>query len=216
MIPGPGFIFDCVNAAWYYAEDKPFEAAMSAAAAIPGLGEYATSSKLLGKGGKALELFGKGGGKLRPAFAGIGELADDFALELVPVLTKEQSAAIKGLIKAIKEKNNVPENELDSETNARIGRPTGKVKSNFGNEYDLTPYDNHYDVYKNPGPRGEPNTSVDIHDSEGNFVTRRWYDSDGRAVRDIDMTQHKNPKQHPEFPHEHIWDWSKGFPPKRI
>lgn len=24
------------------------------------------------------------------------------------------------------------------------------------------------------------------------------------------MTDHRNPKTHPEVPHEHTWDWSSG------
>ena len=33
------------------------------------------------------------------------------------------------------------------------------------------------------------------------------YDAEGNAYRDIDMTNHRNPKNHPEYPHEHIWEW---------
>ena len=64
----------------------------------------------------------------------------------------------------------------------------------------------------NPGVNGLPHSSVDILNSEGNLATRRWYDADGRAVRDVDMTNHGNPKIHSEWPHEHFWDWSSGIP----
>lgn len=87
-----------------------------------------------------------------------------------------------------------------------------KAISNLGNEIDITPSSNHSTVPKNPGPKGTPNSSVDILDDAGNIVTRRWYDSNGNAYRDVDMTNHGNPKTHPEHPHEHTWDWSGGNP----
>jgi len=34
-------------------------------------------------------------------------------------------------------------------------------------------------------------------------MTRRWYDSNGDQIRDLDMTDHNNPSKHPEWPHEH-------------
>lgn len=80
-----------------------------------------------------------------------------------------------------------------------------KVTSNLGNEIDITPSNNHTTVTKNPGPKGIPDSSVDILDKQGNVVTRRWFDSNGNAYRDVDMTNHGNPKMHPEWPHEHIW-----------
>ena len=42
--------------------------------------------------------------------------------------------------------------------------------------------------------------------------TRRWFGPDGKASRDVDYTDHGNPKAHPEVPHEHIWDWGKNPP----
>ncbi|MFR3037863.1 MAG: hypothetical protein ACLTLY_03520 [Agathobacter rectalis] len=70
----------------------------------------------------------------------------------------------------------------------------------LGNEIDITPSLKHTSVNKNPGPYGEVNTSVDILDAEGNIKTRRWYDSEGKAYRDVDMSDHGNPKEHPEVP----------------
>ena len=43
--------------------------------------------------------------------------------------------------------------------------------------------------------------SVDILDDQGNIITRRGYDSNGNAYRDVDMTNHGNSKTHPEYPH---------------
>ncbi|MGN0495979.1 MAG: hypothetical protein ACI4GW_07110, partial [Lachnospiraceae bacterium] len=86
------------------------------------------------------------------------------------------------------------------------------ITSTLGNEIDVTPSSNHTSVNKNPGPYGEANTSVDILDAEGNIKTRRWYDSDGKAYRDVDMSDHGNPKEHPEVPHEHTWEYNNGKP----
>ena len=95
------------------------------------------------------------------------------------------------------------------------GAPNGvgnSVTSNTGKTINTTPSANHTTVTKNPGPRGQPNSSVDILDRQGNLATRRWFDSNGRAVRDVDFTNHGKPKHHPQWPHEHPWDWSSGNP----
>ena len=52
-------------------------------------------------------------------------------------------------------------------------------------------------------------------DGEGNLVTRRWYDSNGKAVRDVDFTNHGNAKNHPEWPHEHFWSYDVNGNPTR-
>ncbi|MCB5540281.1 hypothetical protein [[Ruminococcus] lactaris] len=49
-------------------------------------------------------------------------------------------------------------------------------------------------------------------DDQGNIITRRGYDSNGNAYRDVDMTNHGNSKTHPEYPHEHTWNWSDDIP----
>ena len=86
------------------------------------------------------------------------------------------------------------------------------IISTLGNEIDITPSLKHTSVNKNPGPYGEVNTSVDILDAEGNIKTRRWYDSEGKAYRDVDMSDHGNHKEHPEVPHEHTWEYNNGKP----
>ena len=86
------------------------------------------------------------------------------------------------------------------------------VTTNKGNEVDITPNKNHTSTTENPGVYGDKNSSVDILDENGNVKTRRWYDENGKAYRDVDMTNHGNPKNHPEWPHEHFWDWSSGRP----
>jgi hypothetical protein len=99
----------------------------------------------------------------------------------------------------------VPENEPNPEEN-------DTVTSNKGNDYDNKPSDNHSVTDGNPVKNQEPNSSVDIKDKNGNIVRRRWFDENGDAKRDLDYTNHGNPKEHPEVPHEHYWDWSKDFP----
>ena len=47
---------------------------------------------------------------------------------------------------------------------------------------------------------------------ENGKKTRRWYDSEGKAYRDVDMSDHGNPKEHPEVPHEHTWEYNNGKP----
>ncbi|WP_339099576.1 T7SS effector LXG polymorphic toxin [Enterococcus sp. DIV0849a] len=89
------------------------------------------------------------------------------------------------------------------------------IKNNLGKEIDITPSKAHTKVNKNPGPFGEPNSSVDILDSKGELTTRRFYDDTGKAVRDVDMTNHGNPKQHPEYPHEHKWKYDPNGKPTR-
>ncbi|MDF7683513.1 minor capsid protein [Lactobacillus sp. ESL0679] len=41
--------------------------------------------------------------------------------------------------------------------------------------------------------------------SDGQVVRYRYYDESGYVDKDLDMTDHGNPKQHPIVPHLHIW-----------
>ena len=90
----------------------------------------------------------------------------------------------------------------NNKAESKSGRTT-KVTSNLGNEIDITPSANHTTTTKNPGLKGTPNSSIDIVDSDGNIKTRRWFDTDGIQMRDVDFTNHGNEKLHPEWPHEH-------------
>ena len=103
---------------------------------------------------------------------------------------------------------------MEAESDASLGYaqtrgiPT-KITSSLGNEIDIPPSGSHSTVTKDPGCKGTPNSSVDILDDAGNVAARRWYDSNGNVYRDVDMTNHGNPKTHPEWPHEHIWELEK-------
>ncbi|MEC0488108.1 T7SS effector LXG polymorphic toxin [Bacillus glycinifermentans] len=92
------------------------------------------------------------------------------------------------------------------------------VTSNKGKNIDITPSPNHTTTTSIPHPgKGVPNSSVDVVDKKtGEVKTRRYYDSEGRAVRDVDFTNHGNPKQHPEWPHEHVFEWNDDGKFKRI
>lgn len=126
---------------------------------------------------------------------GTGNLAED-----VGKAGKGLEGAAKGAESAAEDAGKVVES----------GKKT--IISTLGNEIDITPSLKHTSVNKNPGPYGEVNTSVDILDAEGNIKTRRWYDSEGKAYRDVDMSDHGNPKEHPEVPHEHTWEYNNGKP----
>lgn len=62
--------------------------------------------------------------------------------------------------------------------------------------------------------KGTPNSVLQKYDSSGNLVRERYYDSNGLALKDIDYTDHGNPKAH-KVPHEHNWDWSDPDNPIR-
>ncbi len=38
----------------------------------------------------------------------------------------------------------------------------------------------------------------------------RHYGTDGWVDKDIDYTDHGNPKRHPKVPHTHPWEWVNG------
>ncbi len=38
----------------------------------------------------------------------------------------------------------------------------------------------------------------------------RYYGADGLPEKDIDYTDHGNPKTHPKVPHIHPWKWVNG------
>lgn len=59
-----------------------------------------------------------------------------------------------------------------------------------------------------------PNSVTQKYDNSNKLVTERYYDKNGRCIKDIDYTDHGNPKAH-KVPHEHDWDWSEPKNPKR-
>lgn len=65
----------------------------------------------------------------------------------------------------------------ESGKNAGESGTREKTTTNLGNEIDITPSDNHTAVSEKLGVKGNPNSSVDILDEQGNVITRRWYDA---------------------------------------
>lgn len=52
--------------------------------------------------------------------------------------------------------------------------------------------------------------SIDLINTEGELIRRRFYDSNGLAIKDIDFHNHGNSKIHSRIPHEHYWTWVNG------
>ena len=61
-----------------------------------------------------------------------------------------------------------------------------------------------------PATKQTPNSSVDLLNPDGSVKQRRYYGKDGKAQMDIDFN-HTDDGTH-EFPHIHIWDWTKKPP----
>jgi hypothetical protein len=60
---------------------------------------------------------------------------------------------------------------------------------------------------------GDPNSSTDLLDENGDIKQRRYYDEKGRVEKDIDY-KHQDDGTH-TFPHEHNWDWTNPSKPIR-
>lgn len=94
--------------------------------------------------------------------------------------------------------------------NLQVSKVKEEVTSNKGKIYDNTPSKNHKKTTtREAGMYGDPDSSTDIYDKNDKLVRRRWYDSNGRVIRDLDYTNHGNPKMHPEVPHEHNWEFDE-------
>lgn len=62
--------------------------------------------------------------------------------------------------------------------------------------------------------KSKPNSKKTLY-KNGKKIRDRYYDERGYAEKDIDYTNHGNPKEHPKVPHEHKWDWSNPEKPIR-
>ena len=51
---------------------------------------------------------------------------------------------------------------------------------------------------------GEPDSYQDLYDHNGELKQRRFYDPDGKAIKDID---YKHSGEGHVFPHNHFWRW---------
>ena len=62
---------------------------------------------------------------------------------------------------------------------------------------------------------GDPGSCIEKINKEGTVIQRRYYDEQGRAYIDIDLTDHGQPEYHPweregKKIHKHVWDWTKN------
>jgi len=81
-------------------------------------------------------------------------------------------------------------------------RGVNSVTSNQGQQIDIRPSANH-STTTDVSLQGRANSSVDILNRNGDVVTRRWFDANGRQFRDVHFTNHGNSARHPEVPHIH-------------
>lgn len=57
-------------------------------------------------------------------------------------------------------------------------------------------------------PIGKPNSRSDLY-LNGKLKQSRWYDYEGKAVRNRDYF-HQDAHNNHAFPHDHNWGWVKG------
>ncbi|GAA0352345.1 RHS repeat-associated core domain-containing protein [Bacillus horti] len=98
----------------------------------------------------------------------------------------------------------------------KTGKSVNRINSNSSNGKGKNdPMPNHSTIQGNKLPmQGKPNSSIDRVDDKGKVIQRRYYDENGRPIRDVDFTDHGHPKHH-NVPHEHIWDLSDPNKPVR-
>jgi hypothetical protein len=104
------------------------------------------------------------------------------------------------------------EDALATETEEEVVSET--VVENTSNEELIQngeKFSNHSDIFTelkdhaNLPREGEPNSSTDLF-RDNQLVQRRYYDENGRALRDIDFS-HSNGDSSHTFPHTHDWTW---------
>ena len=61
-----------------------------------------------------------------------------------------------------------------------------------------------------PTSGAKPNSRYDLY-VNGVKVQSRWFDSKGNVIRNRDFN-HQNAHNNHTFPHDHNWNWNKGFP----
>ena len=59
---------------------------------------------------------------------------------------------------------------------------------------------------------GPPNSSQERRGESGQMIQRRYYDGDGRAVKNLD---YDHDYEGAGRPHAHDWDWTKKPPRQR-
>ena len=57
---------------------------------------------------------------------------------------------------------------------------------------------------------GKPNSRADLY-VNGKKVQSRWFDHEGKVIRNRDY-DHQDAHNNHEFPHDHHWIWINGIP----
>lgn len=78
------------------------------------------------------------------------------------------------------------------------GVPNRKVEKVNGRHGDL------------PTRGAKPNSRYDLY-VNGEKVQSRWFDSNGKVVKNRDY-KHQDAHNNHTFPHDHNWNWNYGFP----
>lgn len=60
--------------------------------------------------------------------------------------------------------------------------------------------------------RGTPDSIVDKIGDMGEVLQRREYDSQGRAMKDFDTSDHHRASLHPTGAHKHVFDYNRRNP----
>ncbi len=137
-----------------------------------------------------LELPKSRGGINIPGLGSVGEVAS-LGVALAEAITSSE-AGVK-----------------ESPSSRKRGDKLSKEKANANKEKtkdEVDPRTEHLERKK--GERntadGKPNSSADEFTKDGKLKQRRYYDENGKPQKDIDYTDHGNPKDH-EAPHDHYW-----------
>ena len=241
-IPGPvGAVANLINGILYFLVDHdPLMGGLSMLAAVTagasklavGVGKAAKTAQIIESFGNivsnaasflinskmlvdtALSMKGKyneNGQVLDSSFAGDAAQLALSALGMI-MFGKGALGSGKNLKKSL-EKN--ADNTLDMNLQFFAGSKSGKSSVldnaiNNGqplNNHRIVPDTEASSLLANKQP---PNSSSDLLNPDGSVKQRRYYGEDGKAQMDIDFN-HTDDGTH-EFPHIHIWDWTKKPP----
>lgn len=160
---------------------------------ITGATELVTSALVIVSGG----LFSIGA---VPFTGGASLTVAPVAVGVTTVMATHGSTAIVSAAKNMGEGHN-----WDPQIHQKINWKTQKEKLN-----------KHKDINGRSGDlstKSEPNSSNDLY-VDGELYQRRFFDENGRVIKDIDFKHGEKPGSH-EFPHEHFWEWIDDIPQRK-
>jgi RHS repeat-associated protein len=108
---------------------------------------------------------------------------------------------------------NNPVNMIDPSGRISFRADGSPIINSLKDYYDFLDYMGIVIMYVNslPTKDGPANSKVTLNYPDGTPKQDRWYDGDGRAIKDYDYDDHGKPKKHPHDEnggHYHDWDWS--------